>query len=126
MCPALDYSVPPAPRLGHDRLPNVDKPRSGHDQVLAGGLWLGLPLNTDNHLRRVRRGGLPRPAQRQKADKGFMEKLGTGRFNRDGTGKCRCNRISGRLGVVCCRVDNRKRGASVLVRDVETMSDAAA
>ena len=32
------------PRLGHDRLPNVDEPRSKHDQVLAGGLWLGLPL----------------------------------------------------------------------------------
>jgi hypothetical protein len=33
-----------AHRLGHDRLPNVDEPRSKHDQVLTGGLWLGLPL----------------------------------------------------------------------------------
>ena len=32
------------PWLGHDRLSNVDKPRAEHDQVFAGGLWLGLPL----------------------------------------------------------------------------------
>jgi len=30
--------------LGHDRLSNVDKPRTEHDQVFAAGLWVGLPL----------------------------------------------------------------------------------
>jgi len=52
VCPALDYSVPPAPRLGYDRSPDVDEPRSKHDQVLAGGLRLGLPLSLDDHLQR--------------------------------------------------------------------------
>ena len=40
-------------RLGHDRLPDVDEPRSEHDQVLACGLWLGLPLTGIDQLRRA-------------------------------------------------------------------------
>ena len=36
-------------RLGYDRLPDVDKPRSEHVQVFAGGLWLGLPLNAGTY-----------------------------------------------------------------------------